>query len=102
MLGQCPSLAHLNSGGNSLGAEGAGVLAAELGQCPSLPYLNPGDNEIGAEGLAVGLGQCPSRAHLDVSNNSNLGGSIRRSAAGARRGQSLYIVDGGVSRVAGV
>ena len=49
VLGQCPSLAHLNLGGNFIGDEGAGRLAAVLGQCSSLAHLYLNDNSIGDE-----------------------------------------------------
>ena len=61
--GRCPSLAHLNLSINSIGAEGAVMLAAVLGQCPSLAHLNLRDNFIGDEGagrLDVVAQQCPS------------------------------------------
>ena len=48
-LGQCPSLAHLNLDGNSIGDDGAGRLAA-LGQCPLLAHLDLHGNCIGDEG----------------------------------------------------
>ena len=66
VLGQCPSLAHLNLGENGIGAEGAGRLAAVLGQCPSLAHLGLSYNDIGDEGLgrlAAVLPQCTSLAN---------------------------------------
>ena len=48
VLGQCASLAHLDLRYNWIGAEGAGRLAAVLGQCASLAHLNLGGNNIGA------------------------------------------------------
>ena len=50
MLGQFTSLAHLNFGGNFIGAEGAGQVAAVLGQCPSLAHMNLRDNFIEPKG----------------------------------------------------
>ena len=58
----------INLSNATIGAEGAGGLAAVLGQCASLAHLDLGWNEIGAEGagrLAAVLGQCASLAHLD-------------------------------------
>ena len=66
VLGQCPSLAHLDLGFNSIGDEGAGRLAVALGQCLSLAHLDLGGNSIGAEGagrLDAVAEQCPS---LDI------------------------------------
>ena len=77
----CQSLIRLNLGGNGIGAERAGRLAAVLGQCPSLAYLDLGGNDIGDEGagrLAAVLGQCASLAHLGLAEN-------RISAEGAER-----------------
>ena len=59
----------LNLSNATIGAEGAGRLAAGLGQCASLTHLNLRYNQIGAEGagrLAAVLGQCTSLAHLGV------------------------------------
>ena len=56
----------------TIGAEGAGRLAAVLGQCASLAHLDLQENRIGAEGagrLAGVLGQCASLARLDLCNN---------------------------------
>ena len=39
MLGQCPSLAHLDLCGNNIGAEGAGSLDAVAEQCSSLEII---------------------------------------------------------------
>ena len=39
VLGQCPSLAHLNLRDNFIGAEGAGRLDAVAQQCPSLEII---------------------------------------------------------------
>ena len=50
MLGQCASLVHLDLGGNGIGDEGAGRLAAVLGQCASLAHLDLLGNGIGDEG----------------------------------------------------
>jgi len=63
VLGQCASLVHLDLGGNRIGAEGAGRLAAGLGQCASLAHLNLYRNGIGDEGagrLAAVAEDCPS------------------------------------------
>ena len=51
----------LNLSNATIGAEGAGGLAAVLGQCASLAHLDLRGNWIGAEGvggLAAVLGQC--------------------------------------------
>jgi hypothetical protein len=65
------SLAHLNLGYNIIAAEGAGQLAAVLGQCPSLAHLNLRVNvncirDEGAGQLAAVLGQYRSLTHLDL------------------------------------
>ena len=66
MLGQCPSLAHLDLGGNDIEAEGVGRLAAVLGHCPSLARLDCCHNSIGDEvsGRLAALPQCLSLACL--------------------------------------
>ena len=64
----------INLSNATIGAEGAGRLAAVLGQCASLAHLDLRGNGIGAEGagrLAAVLGQCASLAHLDLCANAN-------------------------------
>ena len=84
VLGQSPSLAHLDLGNNNIGDEEAGWPAAVLGQCPSLAHLDLSYNNIGAEGagrLATALGECPSLAHLNLSwNNIGAEGAGRLAA----------------------
>ena len=80
----CQSLIRLNLGGNGIGAERAGRLAAVLGQCASLAHLNLRANWIGAEGagrLAAVLPRCASLAHLDLRSNEIGAEGVGRLAA---------------------
>ena len=59
----------INLSNATIGAEGAGRLAAVLEQCASLAHLDLRRNEIGDEGagrLAAVLGQCASLVHLEL------------------------------------
>jgi len=87
-------ITHINLSNATIGAEGAGRLAAVLGQCASLARLNLERNEIGAEGagmLAAVLGRCASLAHLELGWNKIGAEGAARLAVVAKHCPSLTV-----------
>ncbi len=69
VLAQCPSLIHLNLGGNQIGDAGTDSLAGILTQYRVFTHINHGMNGIrpnGGDRLVGVLWQCATLAHLDV------------------------------------
>ncbi len=72
LLGQCPTLTHLNFDINLIGEGETESFAGVLVQCTDLAHLDFNCDSIGdavAEGLEGVLGQCASLTHLDLSGN---------------------------------
>eukprot|EP00961_Rhodomonas_salina_P206174 2783114-Rhodomonas_salina.2 len=107
------AIVHLDLTANSMGVEGAGMLAGMLSECTALNHLDLCANQLGDKGagrLAEVLGTCRALSHLALRDNqigeegaASLAGALEKCSVLAHLDLSVNVIgDGGAGRFAGV